>query len=131
MVRKMMKVSRKCLGMLQDGSKIIEPWLDWQKRSMSAAGSAIDLNKCSITVELTHARENWANDLARMGQSGKPMHMVKAVIMHRPVSWWRRQQVYNRLNEEPKLHRARMGYIRRWENHLNDNWVLKAPPSVG
>ena len=126
MVRKMLRVKRQPIGTYDDGRRIMEPWLDWQKRSMRQAGDCINEHNCSIVDSLAKERENWGHHVARMGTNKRPPHLLKAILMHRPLAWWRHQQGYNNANAEPLYHRAKMGSIRRWENHLPSRWMLRS-----
>ena len=125
MVRKMLKISRKPIAWLENGSKVLESWLDWQKRSMSLAGEVIKRTHTCISAALDLERLNWAGHVSRMGINTRPSRMLKAVLCHRNLAWWHTQQAYNKCQEDPIFHRAKMGRIRRWENGLKHNWILK------
>ena len=95
------------------------------KKDHSICGEIIKHTGVCIVAELESVRRSWAGHIARMGTAGKPPHFLKAVLMHRNLAWWRSQQVFNENKQDPKLHRARMGTIRRWEARLPVNWILQ------
>ena len=76
MVREMMKISRKPIAVLEDGTKIMEPWIDWQKRSMSKAGEMIIKTQTSVVDLLTLERNNWCDHVAPMGTDSRPQHLL-------------------------------------------------------
>ena len=121
-------MKRQPIAFVEGEGKILEPWLDWQKHSMSRAGEVIRETGSCIVTELIQERHRWSEHVARMGQGDKPSHLLKAVLMFRPVSWWRKQQICNELGQNPIVHRAKMGRVRKWETVFDDNWILKAKP---
>ena len=82
----MLKITRKPIVVFEDGTKIMETWLDWQKRSMSKAAEVIKQTQTSVLELLAQERLRWSEHVARMGLEGKPQHLLKAVLQHRPTS---------------------------------------------
>ena len=80
-----------------EGNKIgIEPWLDWQVRSMSRAGAETRKNNIDAIHLLTQERLSWAGHVSRFGLGEKYPHISKYLVAWRSVAWWRVQQIYNR-----------------------------------
>jgi hypothetical protein len=104
-----------------------EPWLDWQIRSMSKAGSEISQRGLGFGSMLDAERLSWAAHVARFGQNGKDPHVSKYLAAWRSLTWWRAQQVYNDLNWDPFVHIYPF-LRRRWEDSLPENWMLKFAP---
>ena len=67
MVRKMPKISRKTIAVFEDGTKVMETWIDWQKHSMSKAREIINKTQTSVVELLTQERLNWCGHVAQMG----------------------------------------------------------------
>ena len=103
----------------------IEPWLDWQIRSMTRASS--ETKKVNLNADsLMHAeRLSWAAHVARFGLDGKPPHLGKYLVAWRGLRWWRIQQAYNKIEASPIRHV--FPFIpQRWEDGLADNWMQEA-----
>lgn len=121
-VRKMLKIKRQPIATF--GTKILEPWIDWQKRSISKAGQVIRDSNCDIVNLLAEDRLSWSQHIARMGTQERPSHALKATPLFRNVAWWRRQQAFNALDQSPMLHRPKMGKICRWESQLHKKFIF-------
>ena len=82
MVRKMMRLKRKPV---RGG---LEPWLDWQIRSLDRAGDTIQTHDCNIIRDFLDARENWARHIARFGTSpDKQQNILKGICVWRCCDW--------------------------------------------
>ena len=126
MVRKFMCLKRR--PVVVNGKKTgTEPWLDWQIRSMSRAGSEIRQRNLEIDSLLDAERLSWAAHVARFGQDGKPPHLSKYLVAWRNLSWWRIQQVYNDLSWSPIVHPYPF-LPKRWEDSLPANWLTTLAP---
>ena len=111
--------------MNEKGEKIgTEPWLDWQIRSMSAAGSEIDSNNLKIGHLLDKERLAWAARVSRFGLGpGSCTHICKYVVAWRSRFWWDVQKMYNDLNWQTIKHVFPFK-PRRWEDSLPPNWLI-------
>ena len=58
---------------------------------MSKAGEMIAKTGSCIIALLVQERRSWSEHVARMGTEDRPQHLLKAVIMHRNLAWWRKQ----------------------------------------
>ena len=73
---------------------------------MSRAGEII-VNTGTCIVDLLRLETlSWSEHLARMGTREKPQHLLKAVVVHRNLAWWRKQQVYNKIQQSHIFYRA-------------------------
>ena len=121
MVCRMLKLKRRPIG---DG--VLEPWLDWQKRSLQRAKQTIQEHSMSITVSLAKERARWAGHISRFGTDNRPVHLLKCLLLWRNVYWWKWQQLLNSAGShfETLRHHQSVGGLRRWEWHLSDSWVV-------
>ena len=119
MVRKMMHVKRRPLSPGR-----LEPWVDWQVRSLREAATAIANNDMIIGQTLHNLRNSWAGHIARFGFEGRDRHYLKYLILWRCRGWWEWQKLFNHLpgNEHFK-HQADLGRLRRWEWQLPRKWL--------
>ena len=82
----------------------VEPWLEWQKRSLAKARDTIYDNGACIVRHFLDSRENWAELIARFGATPvKLQHLLKAVCLWRCSDWQTDQNWYNELNWSPGL----------------------------
>ena len=114
----MLRIKRWPLGAELEG---LEPWLEWQVRSMRYAGEIIKQHKVDIIDALNDKRREWAMHIARFGHEHRAQHLLKAVLSWRNVFWWKQQEVYNVLSLNPLRH----PYFcpRRWEDAFAPNWM--------
>ena len=103
----------------------VEPWLEWQKRSMSKAYSAIRKCDCSIGQIVVENRNKWAGHVARFGLGNRPQHLLKSVLFMRCKDWWTYQTMYKNLNLNPVLHATR-GKPYSWEDNVGVEWAYNA-----
>ena len=106
-----------------DGNKVgIEPWLDWQIRSMSRAGAETLAIHIDAIYFLTKERLSWAGHVSRFGLDDKPPHISKYLVAWRSVAWWRIQQTFN--NAGSSVLRNAFPFLpRRWEDGLPTDWL--------
>ena len=121
MVRRMLKLKRRPL---ENGT--LEPWVDWQKRSLRRAKQSIQEHSMSISVALAKERARWAGHIARFGVDNRPAHLLQCLLLWRNVYWWKWQQLLNAAGShfETLKHHPSVGGLRRWEWHLSDSWIV-------
>jgi hypothetical protein len=127
MVRRMLKLKRRPMG------AGLEPWVDWQIRSLSKAKSVVTEFDVSITKALAAERAKWSGHVARYGTHNRPPHLLKHVLLWRNVYWWKWQQLFNdNPYFEAVKHQIDVGGLRRWEWHLSQSWIniLGSPGSA-
>ena len=87
MVRKMMKLRRRPITVATEGRPaLVEPWLDWQIRTMSAAGQTIRKNESCIGDLLAIERRSWASQLGRFGTGPRENHLVNRIMLWRNLA---------------------------------------------
>ena len=117
MLRKMMHIKRRPQG------DLLEPWVDWQKRSLAAARDLARKHHLEIVNHVVDVRASWAGHLIRLGnQDGEP-HICKYVASWRPLAWWREQQTFNLMSYEVLYHPFGWGFPRRWEGNFPGDWM--------
>ena len=125
MVRKMMRLKRRPLTLSTESNPILwETWLDWQIRSMSAAGKALKDNSASIEKLLPESRLTWTNHVGRFGTGPREIHIVKHVLLWRNLNWWRNIQYYNKCGICNFRHPG-PGKLSRFEEALPSNWLKR------
>ena len=117
MLRKIIKVKRKPAG------NTLDPWLDWQIRSLTAARDLARSNHIQIVDLVSQKRVSWASHLIRLGNQSGELHICKFLITWRPLSWWREQQIFNLISTETCFHSFGWGLPRRWENIFPADWM--------
>ena len=122
MVRKMMKLKRRPVCDSEGKNIGTEPWLEWQIRSMSNAGSEIKHNNVRVEELLDNERISWAGKVSRFGLAGSAVHLCKFVVAWRSKSWWETQKWYNDLGWSVLKHKWPFK-PRRWEDGLPINWI--------
>ena len=124
MVRKMMKLKRHPIYDNNDEKIGIEPWLDWQIRSMSRAGAEIDRLHLGMSNLVEGELIAWAGRISRFGHAGGDHHPVKYLVSWRPKFWWETQKWYNQLGWDTLRHIFPFK-PRRWEDSLPLGWMLE------
>ena len=122
MFRKMMRLKRR-----PGTNGLVEPWLDWQKRSLDRAYEALRQNNCTISSTIIEQRGNWSGHVGRFGLGPRPQHLLKQVLLIRSKGWWQLQQLYNNLNLNPVLHATR-GKPYSWEDNVayGSQWAVNS-----
>ena len=117
MIRKMLRIKRKPVNQTD-----LEPWLEWQIRSMKLAGTIIKQHRINVADSIIDKRFNWAKHIARMGWQHRTQHLLKAIASWRCKDWWTIQATYNSSNTDVIRH----AYFRprRWEESLPSEWLL-------
>ena len=101
----------------------IEPWLEWQKRTMSRAGAEIEKQGIGMLSLLENERMAWAQRVSRLGHDCNEQHVIKYLVSWRPKFWWETQMWYNHLGWDPIKHIFPFK-PRRWEDSLPLGWLL-------
>ena len=123
MVRRMLRLKRHPICA---EPPVLEPWLDWQKRSLRTARAAIYRNSACIVATLDNERSQWAGHISRFGWDTRPEHILQHLLLWRNSWWWDWQMFYNSVGSPfTKLsHDIRTGDLRRWEWQLKRSWIL-------
>ena len=123
MVRIMMKQKRKPIIIESDSQPaIFETWLDWQIRTMSAAGKTIRDNEACIANILDNSRRAWCYHIGRFGIGPRENHLTKSILLWRNLGWWRCIQAYNRSGVANFRHPGK-GKPVRFEDSLPIKWL--------
>ena len=130
MIRKMMRLRRRVIVIPGDAGGYpgtLEPWLDWQIRSMREAKSAININNACARNALLDQRQRFVDHIGRFGVGHRvEVHLCKALLLWRPFTWWKKQQWFNELGWDAVVHKARIGMINAFDRHLADDWLAVA-----
>ena len=102
MFRKMLGLKRRPL---QGGG--VEPWLEWQKRTLAKAKDTINSLGCRASNHFKNEKLRWAQHCMRFGLNNKPSHLLKPLLLYRCNRWWSLQQMYNNFNWDPVFHATR------------------------
>ena len=117
MIRKMLRIKRKPVNQTE-----LEPWLEWQIRSMRHAGTIIKQHGINVADSIIEKRFNWAKHIARMGWQHRAQHLLKAIACWRCRVRWTIQATYNSTNTDVIRHA--FFRPRRWEESLPSEWLL-------
>jgi hypothetical protein len=110
MIRKMIRIKRQPMGRGR-----LEPWVDWQVRSLRIAADIIGREGMSIGNTLHELRLSWAGHIARFGLGGKDSHLLKVLLLWRNRDWWQLTQIFNDLPGSVIVqHWAYVGKFGRW-----------------
>ena len=90
---------------------------------MRAAKEVISKQKACVQQALLQDWHRFVGHVGRFGLEDKPMHIVKAVLLWRPLEWWKKQQFWNELNWDTIYHARSIGGIRSFERHLPTDWL--------
>ena len=120
MYRRMAKVKRRPI----EGTAELEPWINFQIRSMQNAGKIIRDTRTSVLDELDKSKTSWASHVSRMGKAHRAPHLIKAVLLWRPRAWWLEQRLFNELGWSQIKHPVHLGRPLRWEDQWSSNWPL-------
>jgi len=118
MIKRMMKVKRKPMA----GTNRLEPWIDYNIRSMRNAGRIIDFYQVSVLHILDKTKREWSSHIARMGTEHRPPHLLKAIMFWRPRAWWIDQEIFNEITDDPVRHPVYLGRPLRFEDQFSSNW---------
>ena len=101
----------------------MEDWVTYQKRIFRQAIEVID--KCGLDIGrfLKKKKIDFMGHVSRLAIGDRETHIVKHVLLWRPIWWWRLQQIAIR-NGHPFVH-PRVGKIKRFENQFHRDWVNK------
>ena len=124
MVRKIMGLKRR--PVFQGDTKIgIEPWVQWQIRSLQRAQTEIRTQNMDIGTLLLNERRSWAGHVARFGYGhGKVQHISKYLVAWRSRFWWEAQKVFNDWNWDILRHQWPFK-PNRWEDSLPVDWMIQ------
>ena len=103
---------------------VLEPWLEWHKRSMREARMLAQSPCVSILDKLTELKHKWAGHIAHFGMNGRPIHSLKFFLMWRPRAWWFEQDMYNSLQWD-QLRHPKPGKPIRWESQFPRDWMYQ------
>ena len=103
----------------------LEPWVDWQVRSLRVAMQAIDQREINIMRKLDDLKHYWVAHICRMGMKDKEPHLVKTVLTWRCQSWWSYQKLLNDCKMEQIKHPAGLGLPLRFEDQFVSDWLLE------
>jgi len=121
-LRKMMKLKR-----LPTGHDSVEPWLDWQIRTIHKTRQVAEFHRCEAAAKFHEQRCNWANHVARLGVINQQPHLVHFLLLWRPLFWWREQQLFADIDFScPVKHPGDWGKPRRFEHGFNLDWMTQA-----
>ena len=125
MVRMMMKLKRKPIILESDEQPaVFETWLDWQIRTMSAAGKTIRDNDACVATLLDNSRRAWSFHVGRFGIGPRENHLTKPIMLWRNLAWWRTIQVLNKSGVASFRHPVK-GKPVRFEDSLPIKWLKK------
>ena len=93
---------------------------------MKAAKDAISQNKACIKAAVQCERKRFVGHIGRFGQKDNVPHLCKAIMLWRPLIWWKYQQWYNDVQWDPITHNVFVGGIRSYERHLPPDWLAQA-----
>jgi hypothetical protein len=121
-LRKMMRLKRKPIG-----EHTLEPWLDWQIRTLRQAAEIGRHYNVDVSNKFQELRISWAGHVARLGVLSLEPHMAHVVLMWRPIFWWREQQLYSGIfPEEDIKHPVGWGRPRRFEESFQTDWMMES-----
>ena len=129
MIRRMMKLKRQVIAWVDsaEGSvPVYEQWVDWQIRSLRRARDEILKAGLKISCKLTQERTFWAGHVGRFDLGDREPHILKHVLLWRPVTWWKLQTFFNGCKMTTLFHNVEVGGLRRWEWHLPEDWLQTA-----
>ena len=101
----------------------VEPWLEWQKRTLARARAAITTNRCNICDTVSSPKTSWAQHVSRFGLGSKEPHLLKLVILYRNRRWQSQQKCYNKAVWDTVFHYG-AGRAYLWEQSFGTNWYL-------
>jgi hypothetical protein len=101
-----------------------ETWLEWHKRRYSTAHRVAMTHHVDIISVLTNKRRKWAGHISRFGVKPRAAHLLKAIILWRPLSWWKTQQVALDLGLSRFRHPGHI-HPTRWEEQFGSNWLFE------
>ena len=105
----------------------VEPWLQWQIRTLHKAEAVAQQFHIAIEQKFHDQRLSWAGHLARLGIKSHAQHMAHFVFLWRPLFWWREQQLYADITNDPPIrHPQDWGQPRRYEHGWSLDWMMKA-----
>ena len=77
-----------------EGTDEVEPWLDWQIRTMRVAEQVANRFGINIEQKFHDLRKQWSEHVIRLGVQNRVPHMCKFSLLWRPLAWWREQQLF-------------------------------------
>ena len=102
---------------------VLEDWVVFQKRVYRRAIEIIDDCGLDVGKFLKQKKLDFIGHVSRFGLGDMENHMVKHIILWRPITWWRMQQKAI-LDGDPFVH-PRVGKIKRFEDQFPGYWVHK------
>ena len=103
--------------------EVTEPWLDWHKRRYRTARNVSIQHHIDIRASLTNKRNDWAAHISRFGTGPRCSHLLKAILLWRPLAWWKMQQKALERGLSTFRHPGHL-HPRRWEEHFRDSWLF-------
>ncbi|CAE8715187.1 unnamed protein product [Polarella glacialis] len=113
---------RKMRGMGRNMSNENETWLAWQKRTFRELARWVDGSGTCVVPVLNKSKLSWVRHLARFGCGVREIHVVKRLLLWRPLSWWRKQQQAIADGRSAWRHPARFKTL-RYEEQFPSNWL--------
>ena len=99
----------------------LEPWLDWQIRTMKSAGNLICNLDVSVLDSIDQAKTDWLAHVIRMGTGHRTPHLLKSILFWRPKAWWNEQVMFNELGWCSIKHPPDLGRPLRYEDQWSSN----------
>ena len=103
---------------------VIEPWLQYHIRMCTKAKTVLRSNDSEITKMLERDKIQFASHISRFAIGDRETHLVKHVLLWRPLKWWRLQQIHIKEGRDFLVH-PEPGFKARWENQFGPSWVSK------
>ena len=107
-----------------EGSGELEPWVEWQIRTMRNAGNIIRHFDVSVLDSISRSKTEWLAHIVRMGTEHRNPHLLKSILFWRPKAWWNEQVMYNELGWSPVKHPPDLGRPLRYEDQWSSNCML-------
>ena len=100
----------------------LEPWVEFQKRTYREAIHHINEADVDVGKSLKKKKIDWIGHVSRFGIGVRENHLVKHLILWRPLSWWKLQQ--KAIEQGNPFVHPRPGRIRRYESQFHRNWMM-------
>ena len=75
-----------------------------------------------VSKMLVDRKITFAQHVSRFAIGDRETHLVKQLLMWRPLKWWRHQQESIKAGEDFFVHPV-VGKKARWENQFGANWI--------
>jgi hypothetical protein len=108
-----------CKRWLEQG--VVEDWVSFQKRSYRQAIEIINEQGLDVGCYLKQKKTDFMGHVSRFGIGEREDHLVKHLLLWRPLQWWKLQQKEIALGN-PFVH-PRAGRFKRYVDQIHRNWI--------